>query len=160
MKPALQRQSAMPGRLSVAGRCLLAGVCLMLIQQVPALATPRITDQSLLDTGRDLFRSHCASCHGVRAQGTTPNWWERDAAGRLPPPPLDGTAHAWHHSLNALMRTIRQGTMALGGSMPAWGPDVLSDDQVFSIIIWFSSLWPDDLFQYWMALNRAESADP
>lgn len=141
-----------------AGRSLLAGICLLLSAQVPALATARITDQALLDSGRDLFRSHCAACHGANAEGTTPDWQERDASGKLPPPPLNGTAHTWHHPLNVLARMIRQGTMNIGGSMPAWGADVLSDDELFAIIVWFSSLWPDDLFQYWMEMNRAESA--
>jgi len=62
-----------------AGRSLLAGICLLLSAEAPALATARITDQALLDTGRDLFRSHCAACHGANAEGTTPNWQERDA---------------------------------------------------------------------------------
>ncbi len=140
------------------GRALLAGICLLISAQAPALATPRITDQALLNTGRDLFRSHCAVCHGANAEGTIPNWQERDASGKLPPPPLNGTAHTWHHPLNVLARIIRQGTTAIGGNMPAWGQDVLSDDEVFAIIVWFSSLWPDDLFQYWMEMNRTEAS--
>src|SRR5690606_25758647 len=53
--------------------------------------------QSQVEQGRELFQMHCAVCHGEKAEGTV-NWFERDAEGQYPPPPLDGTAHAWHHA--------------------------------------------------------------
>ncbi len=115
----------------------------------------RIEDAALLSQGQDLFRAHCAICHGQNAEGTVENWQQRDAAGKLPPPPLNGTAHAWHHSLNALARTIREGTRSIGGSMPPWG-GTLSDDEIFAIIVWFSSLWPDEIYAVWMEMNRAQ----
>ena len=118
----------------------------------------RIGDPVLLSRGHSLFRQHCAACHGENAQGTVEDWRQRDASGRLPPPPLDGTAHAWHHSINSLARTIRDGTGQLGGSMPAWG-DTLSDEDIFAVIVWFSSLWPDDLYAAWMRMNRKEAQD-
>ncbi len=137
---------------------LLIGLLLIIPVGTPAQPVARIDDQALLDRGRDLFRENCAVCHGANAEGTVDNWQERDASGKLPPPPLNGTAHAWHHTLNSLARTIRQGTMPIGGSMPAWG-DKLTDDEIFAIIVWFSSLWPDELYQVWMEMNRKEAAD-
>ena len=116
----------------------------------------RIDDPVLLARGQALFQQHCAACHGDKAQGTVDNWQQRDASGKLPPPPLNGTAHAWHHSINGLARTIREGTISLGGSMPPWG-DTHSDEEVFAVIVWFSSLWPDDLYDTWMQMNRAEA---
>ncbi len=138
---------------------LLIGACFWLSTQATVGAIPRVTDPDILNQGRDLFKTHCAICHGANAEGTTPNWKQRDAQGNLPPPPLNGTAHAWHHSLYSLMHTIRQGTLSIGGNMPAWSREILSDDDIFAIIIWFSSLWPDELFEYWMEMNRAESSD-
>ena len=137
---------------------LLIGLLLIIPVGTPAQPVARIDDQALLDRGRDLFRENCAVCHGANAEGTVDNWQERDASGKLPPPPLNGTAHAWHHTLNSLARTIRQGTMPIGGSMPAGG-DKLTDDEIFAIIVWFSSLWPDELYQVWMEMNRKEAAD-
>ena len=72
----------------------------------------RIDDPVLLARGQALFQQHCAACHGDKAQGTVANWQQRDASGKLPPPPLNGTAHAWHHSINGLARTIREGINA------------------------------------------------
>ena len=137
--------------------CLLICVSLWLTASAMAQPVARVSDQALLERGRGLFRDHCAVCHGSNAEGTVSNWQQRDASGKLPPPPLNGTAHAWHHSLNALARTIRQGTIPIGGSMPAW-EGKLSDDEIFAIIVWFSSLWPDDLYQFWMEMNRREAA--
>lgn len=132
-------------------------ICLASLVTGTGVAQPvaRVTDEALLSRGRTLFRAHCAVCHGVNAEGTVENWQQRDAEGKLPPPPLNGTAHAWHHSLNSLAHTIRRGTVPMGGSMPAWG-DRLTEDEVFAIIVWFSSLWPDELYQVWMDMNRRE----
>jgi mono/diheme cytochrome c family protein len=118
----------------------------------------RIDDPALLSRGHELFLEHCAICHGENAEGTVADWQQPDASGRLPPPPLNGSAHTWHHSINGLARTIREGTIPLGGSMPAWNGK-LSDDDIFAIIVWFSSLWPDELYNTWMRMNRAEAVN-
>lgn len=138
------------GRIGFIAICSLAGAV------HGADPVQRVDDPALLARGQALFQQHCATCHGDKAQGTVANWQQRDASGKLPPPPLNGTAHAWHHSINGLARTIREGTISLGGSMPPWG-DTLSDEEVFAVIIWFSSLWPDDLYAAWMQMNRAEA---
>ena len=71
-----------------------------------------------------------------------------------PPPPLNGTAHAWHHPRKALIYTIKNGTQAIGGNMPAW-KDKLTDDEIESIILWFQSKWPDELYQAWAQRDQA-----
>ena len=64
--------------------------------------------------GQALFRQHCAACHGQNAEAT-PNWRQSDDQGRFPPPPLNGSAHTWHHSLDTLRLTVREGGQKLGG---------------------------------------------
>jgi mono/diheme cytochrome c family protein len=105
-----------------------------------------------LQHGHDLFLTHCASCHGQRAEGAA-NWQQRDASGAFPPPPLNGTGHAWHHPQRVLEDTIKNGTVRLGGKMPAW-KEKLSDQQIRTILLWLQSQWPDELYAAWYRMNQ------
>jgi len=109
-------------------------------------------DPTRIKQGRDLFLKNCMVCHGFDAEGA-PDWRKRDAEGKFPAPPLNGTGHAWHHPQNALMYTIRNGTKALGGNMPGW-KDKLSEQEIESIIFWFQSKWPDELYQAWARVDK------
>ena len=102
--------------------------------------------------GRKLFVANCAVCHGANAEGA-PNWRQRGPDGKYPPPPLNGTGHAWHHPMKALRMTIRDGTQKIGGKMPAWG-DKLSDQEIDDIIVWFQSEWPLEIYQAWYKRNE------
>ncbi len=97
--------------------------------------------------GEKLFLEHCAACHGKNAEAT-PNWKQTDANGNYPPPPLDGSAHAWHHDLEILRRTIRQGGKPLGGLMPAF-EGKLDAAEIDAVIAFFQSKWPDEIYQRW-----------
>ncbi len=114
--------------------------------------TERFNDPTTLDTGKTLFQQYCSVCHGQNAEGNGKNWRLTDDNGNYPPPPLNGTAHAWHHSVDALAHTIRNGTMAVGGTMPPWR-EVLSDDDIFAITMWITSLWPDEIYNAWKLRN-------
>ena len=113
---------------------------------------PRRGNAQTLERGRSLFRKNCAACHGWNAEGTTPDWQKRDENGQYPPPPLNGSAHTWHHPVPVLYRIIRDGTADMGGSMPAWA-EKLSDDEMLMIIQWITSLWPDELYDIWNQRN-------
>lgn len=110
-------------------------------------------DPKTLEQGKSLFQENCAGCHGMRAEGTVKDWQQKDQNGKYPPPPLNGTAHTWHHPLSGLMHTVKKGTQAIGGSMPSW-ENKISDDQILSIILWLTSLWPDEIFQAWLQRNQ------
>jgi len=97
--------------------------------------------------GGQLFQKNCAECHGTRAQGAE-DWQSRGADGKFPAPPLNGTGHSWHHPRAALVRTIRDGTAAIGGNMPAWR-DRLSDAEINSIVDWLVSRWPEPAYEAW-----------
>ena len=126
-------------------------------QDAPQLAT-RITDTKVLAQGAEVYRKHCASCHGDRAQGVF-NWQKQGADGKYPPPPLDGSAHAWHHPQAALEQVIRQGTTMQGGNMPAWGK-TLSDDDIRAVIAWFQSTWSDEIYRIWADLDLRARSKP
>ena len=87
---------------------------------VQRLPIERWYSQVQVARGDALFQENCASCHKPDASGT-PNWRETDAEGKYPPPPLNGTAHTWHHPLSILRRTVSVGGVPLGGTMPGFG---------------------------------------
>ena len=120
-------------------------VSLLWITSFNIAAAERWFNQSVVDYGSSLFQQNCAVCHGANAEGTK-EWKKTDANGNYPPPPLDGSAHAWHHSIPQLARSIKEGGIKLGGVMPAFG-DKLSDQDVLAVIAYFQSKWPDEVYK-------------
>lgn len=102
--------------------------------------------------GLKLFTEHCAVCHGAQAQETV-DWKTPTETGQYPPPPLNGTAHAWHHPLSVLQTVIRGGGAPMGGVMPAWG-GVLTDDEITATIAAFQSYWSDEIYQRWLDIEE------
>lgn len=111
--------------------------------------TGRWFTQEQVKQGGQVYQTYCASCHGAKAEAT-PQWIRPDADGLYPPPPLNGTAHAWHHPYPMLKKTINEGT---AGRMPAW-QDKLSDAEVDAVIAWFQSQWPDQGYQIWQQRHK------
>ena len=126
---------------------ILAIIALGWLLSLPAIGADRWYDADLVKTGESLFQQHCATCHGANAEGTR-EWKKTDASGHYPPPPLDGSAHAWHHSIPKLARSIKQGGLQLAGVMPGFG-DRLDDQQVLALIAYFQSKWPEQVYRVW-----------
>lgn len=101
--------------------------------------------------GKSLYAQHCASCHGRNGEGAN-NWRKRDAKGNFPPPPLNGTAHTWHHPLNLLRSIIDNGGAPVGGVMPPFR-HALDNGQRDAIIAWFQSMWNDETYANWLKLG-------
>lgn len=119
----------------------------------PKPATGRWYTEDDVRQGKAIFADNCASCHGQNAEAT-PNWKTLDANGNYPPPPLNGTAHAWHHPFSVLKMVIEEGGAPMGGQMPAWG-DVLTDQQIVEVIASFQSYWPDPVYATWLEREQA-----
>jgi mono/diheme cytochrome c family protein len=102
--------------------------------------------------GSEVFTQNCAVCHGAQAQGAVGDWREKLADGSFPPPPLNGSAHAWHHPQEILLRVIDYGGEAMGGKMPAF-IDVLEDHEKLAAVAYFQSFWTDDIYQQWMQMG-------
>ena len=148
---------------------LLAGVCAGSTLALTACgdnnsgqaeASPAVTQNSVagrwytqgqVSKGYTLFQANCAVCHKPDASGTL-NWRNPDAQGKYPPPPLNGTAHTWHHPLSVLRMTVQRGGIALGGSMPGYA-DRLSADEIDAILAWVQSRWPDEIYVAWSQRN-------
>jgi Cytochrome c, mono- and diheme variants len=138
-------------------RILLMAAALVLVacsDPAPPSAPLRNLDPERIARGAELFRRHCVVCHGAAAQGAE-NWRVRNADGTFLPPPLNGTGHAWHHPWADLKRTIQQGTAALGGNMPPW-QGVLSEQDTEDVILWFQSLWSDEVYAAWWEIDRRQ----
>ena len=100
-------------------------------------------------TGAELFAANCAVCHGPNGEGA-PNWHIRNPDGALPPPPLNGDGHTWHHGDGLLYQIVSQGgkTLEIPGdtgfksAMPAFG-DRLSHDEIIAVLTYIKDLWGD-----------------
>lgn len=120
-----------------------------LLQSSLALAAQndRWYSEQQVTQGEQIFKQNCAACHGPNA-ASIKNWRQTDKNGNYPPPPLNGTAHAWHHSMDVLRKTIREGGQKLGGVMPPF-ENRLSTEQIDSAISYFQSKWTDDIYDKW-----------
>ncbi|GGH18614.1 Cytochrome c, mono-and diheme variants [Cribrihabitans marinus] len=99
--------------------------------------------------GEKLYGEFCASCHGADLEGQ-PDWRSPGPDGILPAPPHDVTGHTWHHPDRVLFNYTKLGgeaTLALQGvefesGMPGFG-DQLSDAEIWNIIAYIKSTWPE-----------------
>ncbi|WP_256329937.1 cytochrome c [Nitrosospira sp. Nsp1] len=111
----------------------------------PKNLAARKLDPERIKRGEATYTKNCASCHGPNGEAT-PGWRVPAADGRYPPPPLDGSAHAWHHSTETLETMIRDGSP--GAGMPAWNGK-LTNQEIDDVIVWIKSLWPDEVYDIW-----------
>lgn len=119
------------------------------------VSVERNMDATQIARGEKIFSINCASCHGDQAQGD-PDWRSRDETGRFPPPPLNGTAHAWHHPLAQLKHVIANGSPGGKGNMPAWSGK-LSEQDMDDTIAWFQAKWSDEVYAAWTEINQRAS---
>ena len=112
----------------------------------------------LAQAGADLFKKHCAHCHGDEAIGQDPKQpsggWD-DKMNRLAPA-LNGTGHAWHHPPELIYEYIEKGSIDKTSPMPSFG-NILTDKDIKSIIAYINSLWPDKIMDgYRMRFMKEE----
>jgi len=115
----------------------------------------RTLDPKLIAQGEQLYKEHCAGCHGAKAEGN-PNWHTAMTQGKYLPPPLNGTGREWHSSRNQLHNHIKYGSEFGKGDMPGF-QNKLTDQQITSVMAWFQSLWPDQLYAEWVTKHTVGS---
>ncbi len=99
-------------------------------------------DGMLVAAGQDLYRIHCAACHGADLEGQ-PNWRQRKPDGKMPAPPHDDTGHTWHHPDDLLFAITKQGSKHVSGlesDMPGYA-GILSDRDIIAILSYIKSTW-------------------
>ncbi len=104
------------------------------------------TEKNNIKFGKITFDKNCVTCHGKDAQGVVKDWKKRQADGRFPAPPLNGTAHTWHHSPKVLLSIIDNGGVRFGGSMPGF-KNKLNAAEKQALLDYIYSLWPKEIQQ-------------
>lgn len=104
-------------------------------------------DKSLVASGKPIYLTHCASCHGVNLEGQA-DWRIRKSNGRLPAPPHDESGHTWHHADRVLIEITRNGLVpgvtapeGYVSDMPAYNT-LLSDHEIRAVLAYIKSSWP------------------
>jgi mono/diheme cytochrome c family protein len=116
-----------------------------------------VSDAALVERGRALYQTHCASCHGADLAGQ-PNWKERLPSGLLPAPPHDTSGHTWHHPDALLFKIVKDGGASVllpgeASGMPAYG-SFLSDEDIWAMLSYIKSTWPADIQQRQSDVSR------
>ena len=139
---------------------LLTGILLSACDEVSttpdsaaAVTLSRDFDSPQVVRGRAIYDQHCAECHGAQGKGPIGDWRIRDAEGKFPPPPLDDSAHAWHHPTAVLLEMVREGSPQGQGNMPAW-KEKLSEQEMQDVVAYIKSLWSDQAYQLWLKMEQ------
>lgn len=130
-------------------KSILLSFLILTFNSAMAVADHELQDRDIVQ-GKALYAEQCAACHGANLEGQ-PNWQSPNEDGILPAPPHDETGHTWHHD-NALLFSYTklggEGLLKLRGienfksGMPAFS-DVLSDEEIWNILAYIQSTWPD-----------------
>lgn len=121
----------------------------------PVAQTGRWYSQAQVERGAQVFAQNCAVCHGERAEGLSDDWRQRLDDGSFPPPPLNGSAHAWHHPLPVLLQVINQGGAEFGGKMPGFA-ELLSEPEKLAAIAYFQSFWSEEIYAQWQQIGGTD----
>ena len=117
-----------------------------------------IINPERVSLGKTLYAQQCAACHGKNLEGQTRNWRQPLPDGSFPAPPHDASGHTWHHpgavlfDVTKFSRT-RSGEKSSKSNMPAFGP-TLSDDEIWAVLSYIKSQWPEAIQQHHDALNQ------
>jgi mono/diheme cytochrome c family protein len=146
----------------------IAGLALAACDRAPSVVVDQASDRAAplarnLDAaqvarGQAVYTEHCLTCHGPDGRGLPGDWRVREADGRFPPPPLDDSAHAWHHPTAVLLEVIREGSPGGQGNMPAW-KDKLAEQQMQDVVAYIKSLWSDEIYTLWWKMEQ-QSLEP
>ena len=123
---------------------------------VTFMGEPVAADEIAL--GQEIYAANCASCHGADLEGQ-PDWKRRLDNGRMPAPPHDETGHTWHPPDSQLFTITRLGVGAVvegyESDMPGFG-DVLSDAEIWAVLDYIKSTWPERERSYQESVSQAE----
>jgi mono/diheme cytochrome c family protein len=115
---------------------------------------------ALIARGAVVYAEACAACHGANLEGA-PDWRTPGLDGLLPAPPHDASGHTWHHGDAVLFRITKEGPAAVVGggyrsAMPGFA-DVLSDEDIWAVLAFIRSTWPERQRAYQAEMSARET---
>jgi len=139
----------------------------MVMTLVPALAVGKKPDLDgpAIRAGAELYAENCAACHGTNLEGAE-DWQGYNEDGTLKPPPHDASGHTWHHSDMLLFDYVKLGGAAamakvaledFNSGMPPFG-EVLTDEEIWNILTFIKSRWPEEIQQTQREITEQERA--
>lgn len=117
-------------------------------------------DLAIVFQGEQIYRAHCASCHGAELEGQ-PEWRKRDANGLLPAPPHDASGHTWHHADDQLFEITKYGPGVVIGdvtyktAMPAYS-GILTDEEIVAVLSYLKNAWPAEEREWQEKVNGTQ----
>lgn len=85
------------------------------------------------------YEEYCQACHGKNGVGERPeDMYAQDQYGFVAPP-LDNSAHGWHHSDDNLAETILNGSSRNPRMLPF--KEIMPEEQAKSTVAYIKSLW-------------------
>jgi mono/diheme cytochrome c family protein len=90
--------------------------------------------------GQNLYIQKCQSCHGKDGVGENYSIQALTDKKYLMAPAMDASAHAWHHTDEALVKTILEGSPRTQ-RMIAWKNKDLSEQNAQDLVAYIKSLW-------------------
>ena len=91
-------------------------------------------------SGLNLYVNKCQACHGKDGVGETYTVQALTDKNYIQAPALDASAHAWHHTDEALAKTILEGS-ARTPRMAAWKEAGVSEHDARDLVAYIKSLW-------------------
>ncbi len=89
--------------------------------------------------GQQLYSTHCKSCHGAMGVGETYSPQALTDKDYFMAPALDDSMHAWHHTDDALVNTILNGSPRKSRMIAL--KNILSEADAHDIVQYMKSLW-------------------
>ena len=151
----MRRRRSGAARLALAATLLVIGGGGWHDRVAAAEADPG--DAAAVAVGARVYAASCAQCHGAHLEGQ-PDWRTRKPDGRLPAPPQDYHGHTWRHPDRELFNIVKNGVAAY--APPGYQTDmagfagVLSDQQIWAVLAYIKSTWPQEFRDYQAAVTR------
>lgn len=132
-KPA-QAGAPKRGYTTIAVVAAVIGVLVVLVVGQIKPSSGSLTASAQPAQGKVLYEKNCVDCHGAEGRGV-PGWQNQERGA----PPLDSSAHAWHHDDASLLAMIMD-KPAPDSLMPAWR-GVLTREDTLDVLAYVKSLW-------------------